>query len=814
MSIQFKSAYRSLVKRKGFTLLNILGLAVGMTSCLLIFHYVSYERSFDNFSPVKDRIVRLSLSSYQQGKLAWSSATVYPAFGPTLKKDFPEVEDFCRLIDFESVLANPKDNIKYTETKGYYGDPAAIHMLGVEVIKGNPVEALTQPHQILLSETTARKYFGMEDAVGKRLQVRASGAAGGDLLVTGVFKDFPVNSHLMINYLVSYKTLQSQLNAQGDTSNQTETAFNWYDFYVYLKLKEGTDLQKMEAKFPAYCDRYINEREWNKKNNVKNSIAMMPLTALHLNSHLNQEAEVNGNGQSVSFLFLIAIFIIAIAWVNYINLSTARSIERAREVGVRKVMGAQRGHLIQQFLTESLLLNIVSLVVSVGAYLLLLQPFNALSGKSGMVSYAMSSTYWMLFVLLFLGGTFLSGLYPAFVLSGFQPIAVLKGLFKSSSSGVVLRQSLIIIQFVTSVVLIAGTIMVYKQLKFMRNQGIGADIDQTLVLEGAQSVNDSLYENTFQPFKAELLAINQVVNVASSTSVMGKEIYWTNGLRRLDLPDASAHTMYHIGIDYDFIPSYQMKILAGRNFSKDFKTDNRAALLTERGAEELGFADVTKAVNSRISRGRDTLTVIGVVASYHHQGLQKSLDPMIMLLRPMVRTFYSVKIHTPQTGQTLAQIETLWNKFFPADPFNYFFLDEFYDQQYKGEILFGKVFGIFAVLGILIACFGLLGLSAYNVLQRTKEIGIRKVIGATESRILLLLTKDFMRLVTIALIIAIPLSWYLMQQWLQGFAFRTEIKWWIFAWAGAIALVIAFSTVSIQAFKVIVSKPVSSLRSE
>jgi len=322
-----------------------------------------------------------------------------------MKKDFPEVEDFCRLIDYESVLANPEDNIKYTETKGYFADPSAIPMLGVEVVKGNPAEALNQTHQIILSETTAKKYFGYEDAMGKRLQVRDGGSSGGDLLITGVFKDFPTNSHLLINYLVSYKTLQSQLNAQGDTSNASETAFGWYDFYVYLQLKPGTDLKKMEAKFPAHCDRYINEREWNKKNNVKNSIAMMPLTDLHLNSHLNQEAEVNGNGQSASFLFLIAIFIIAIAWVNYINLSTARSIERAREVGVRKVMGAQRSQLIQQFLTESLLLNVVSLVVSVGAFILLLHPFNALSGKTDALSYTMSTSYWMLFAALFIGGT-------------------------------------------------------------------------------------------------------------------------------------------------------------------------------------------------------------------------------------------------------------------------------------------------------------------------------------------------------------------------------------------------------------------------
>ncbi|MEP7323814.1 MAG: ABC transporter permease, partial [Saprospiraceae bacterium] len=812
-SIQLKTAYRSLTKRKGFTFLNVLGLAVGMTSCLLIFHYVSFERNFDNFSKDPGQVVRLRLDSYQQGTLAWKSATSYPAIGPTMKKDFPEVVDFCRLYDFECVLANSETNIKYSETKGYLADASSIPMLGVQLIQGDPNTALQQIKEIILSETTAKKYFGNSNPIGKRLLIKNGGSsADNDLMITGVFKDFPVNSHLLINYLVSYKTLQHQLNAEGDTSNVSETGFGWYDFYTYLQLAPGTDIKKFEAKLQPFCDRYMNSSEYSKKNNNINSLAVLPLQDIHLYSNYNQEAEPNGNGESVSFMFLIALFILGIAWVNFINLSTARSVERAKEVGVRKVMGAQRGSLIRQFLTESLLLNVLSLLVSGLIFFMAIKAFDSFTGKANLPFHTMSPKYWILFSSLFLFGTFLSGLYPAFVLSGFQPVIVLKGMFKNSTSGVLLRKSLIVTQFVTSVVLITGTIIVFKQLQFMRGFNLGAEIGQTLVIEGARTVSDSVYTDTYQPFKSTLLTNSNIKNVTASTSVMGKEIYWTQGVRRLDITDASAHTMYHLGVDYDFIPSYQIKMISGRNFSKDFSTDNKGVLLTENGAKELGFTNMDEAVNKKLRRGGDTLTILGIAASYHHQGLQKSLDPMIILLRPNARNFYSVKLGSGAPGNTLTQIESNWNKFFPSDPFNYFFLDDAFNLQYKSEVLFGRVFGIFSLLGIIIACFGLLGLSAYNVLQRTKEIGIRKVIGASESVILRLLTADFLKLVGIALIIAIPLSWTIMSKWLSGFAFRTSMQWWIFLGAGAVALLIAFITISIQAFKTIKSKPVTSLR--
>jgi putative ABC transport system permease protein len=806
-------ALRNLSKRKGYSFLNIAGLSIGMTCCMLIFHHVSYERSYDDFSPVGKDIVRLRLDSYQKGKLAWQSATVYPAIAPTIRKDFPEVQDFCRLHDAEMLLTNEANNVKFNETKGYFTDPSFVKMFNIQMVKGNPASVLDGPDKMIISESMSKKYFGNGEAVGKNLTVRDPGSLQ-TYQVTGVFKDFPKNSHLIVEYLVSYSTLGKLLRLDGDTSNATETSWGWYDFYSYLQLKPGTDYKQLESKLPAFCDRYINSQEWYKTNNNRCALHLLPLQDIHLYSNFNQEAEVNGNGQAVSFLFLVAIFIIAIAWINYINLATARSVERAKEVGVRKVLGAVKSILIRQFLVESFLMNIVALLLSIVTFYLLLPAFDRFVGRDSFTEFVLTREYWLLFLALFAGGTLLSGLYPSFVLSSFQPIAVLKGVFKNSAGGVSLRKGLIVIQFLTSVVLIAGTIIVYQQVSYMRRQQLGVNIDQTLILQGAGSLQDSLYQNVFQPFKNELLQHGNIKRVAASTSVMGNEIYWTSGTTRLDKPDETAVTLYHLGVDYDFLPTYGLKLLAGRNFSVEFKSDEKAALINERAAELLGFKNVEEAVHGRLRRGRDTLTIAGVVSNYHHQGLQKAIDPMILLLRPNSRSYYSVKIGTADVQNTIASVQKIWSKYFPADPLNYFFLDEAFNQQYKSDALFGKVFGVFAFLAILIACFGLLGLSAYNVLQRAKEIGIRKVLGASIQNILLLLSKDFLQLILVALVLAVPVGWFIMHEWLQDFAYRINIAWWVFALAGSISLGIALLVIVLQAMKAAMENPVKSLRTE
>lgn len=808
----FTIAWRNLSKRKAYTILNVLGLVVGMTCCLLIFHYVSFEKSYDSFQERSGDIVRVRLDSYQKGKLAWKSATSYPAIAPTLKKDYPEVENFCRIIDAENLFTNEDMTVRAQENKGYFADPAFLDMFNVQVKTGSNKTALDAPNKMLISENMAKKYFGQKDPVGKKLTVREPGNTY-DLLVTGVFEKYPVNSHLIFDFLISYQTLGKQILQGGDSSNPTETSFGWYDFYSYIQLRPGADWKQFETKMPAFCDKYMNGSEWAKKNEVRNEIHFIPLNNIHLYSNVNQEAEVNGNGQAVSFLFLIAIFIIGIAWTNYINMATARSVERAREVGMRKVLGAMRRDLIRQFLLESFLLNLVALIISAGLFYLLITSFDRFTGRDTLTGISLTKKYWMIFAALFLGGTLLSGIYPAFILSAFQPVIVLKGAFKNTGGGLSLRKGLIVLQFLTSVVLIAGTIIVYQQVSFMRRQQLGVNIEQTLVMNGAFSLVDSTYQDIFQPFKNELLQQTGVKYVSSSTSVMGNEIYWTNSIRAMK-PESTGQTLYHLGIDYDFLPAYGLRLMAGRNFSKEFTTDRQAVMLNEAAVSLLGFKDAQEAAGSKVIRGRDTLSVVGVVSNYHHQGLQKAIDPMILLLRPNVRQFYSVKIESGDIQKTVAAAEKTWNKYFPTDPFNYFFLDDSFNQQYKSDMLFGKVFGIFAFLAILVASFGLLGLSAYNVLQRNKEIGIRKVLGASGRSILILLSKDFVKLIVVALLLAIPAGWYVMNLWLQDFAYRIDIAWWVFAVAGALALLIAIITISLQALKTVSENPVKSLRTE
>jgi putative ABC transport system permease protein len=478
------------------------------------------------------------------------------------------------------------------------------------------------------------------------------------------------------------------------------------------------------------------------------------------------------------------------------------------------VLGAVKSTLVRQFLVESLLMNVAALLLSSVAFFLLLPAFDRFVGRDSYTGFALTPDYWWLFLVLFAGGTFLSGLYPSLVLASYQPIAVLKGVFKNSARGISLRKGLIVVQFITSVVLIAGTIIVYQQVNYMRKQHLGVNIDQTLVLQGAGSLGDTVYQNVFQPFKNEMLQQGNIKNVSASTSVMGNEIYWASGTRRIDKPNHTAVTLFYLGVDYDFIPAFDLKLKAGRNFSKEFKTDEKAALINERAAQLLGFKNASEALNGRFRGGRDTITIVGVVSNYHHQGLQKAIDPMVLLLRPDARNYYSVKIGTADVQKTIAATQKVWNKYFPADPLNYFFLDEAFNEQYKSDTLFGKVFGVFAFLAILIACFGLLGLSAYNVLQRAKEIGIRKVLGASVQNILVMLSKDFLKLILVALVLAIPVAWFIMHEWLQDFAYRISIAWWVFVLAGLISLTIALLVIILQALKAAVENPVKSLRTE
>lgn len=804
----FKIAVRGFLRRKDFFVLNLLGLSVGIACWLLILQYISYEKEYDAF-PKADRIARLTLDNYQQGKLDWRSAAVYPAFGPNIKRDFPEVENYCRLAAAELLLSNDEYNIRANENKGYYADPSFLSMFDIHVLKGNPRTALDGLDKIMLSEDLAKKYFGSTDPLGKTLVYRSPFITK-VFEVSGVFTP-PSHAHLVINYLISYPTIGSFRLQFGDLSRPEETSWGWYQFYTYLLLKPGTDLKKLEEKFPAFCDRYINHLDWKKAGGIKNEVHLIPLKDIHLHSHYMQEAEINGNGQSVSFLFLISFFIIGIAWVNYINLSTAGSLERAKEVGVRKVSGATRSSLIGQFLIEGILLNLIAFAVALAAASFITPGFSELTGNISPTTFHLTNRYWMLAGGVLLVGTLLSTIYPAFVLSAFKPVTVLKGLFKNSAGGLLLRKALTVVQLTASIVLIAGTIIVYKQLRYMRSQPLNVNIKQTIVLEGAGSPKDSVYQQAFQPFKNAVLQLPGVKSITASTSVMGKENFWANDISRSGTSSLNPVTLYYLGVDYDFIPSYEIKVVAGRNFSKHFPSDSNAALLNETAVRMLGFNNSKQVINQKIGSGT---TIIGVVQDYHTEALHKAIDPQLIILRTNARNVYSVKIETANVADILTAIRTKWNAYFPADPFNYYFLDEAFDKQYKADKQFGVAFGVFSCIAIVIACLGLLGLSSYSVLQRAKEIGIRKVFGASAENIVHLLSKDFVKLVLIAFMMAMPVAWWIMQIWLQQFAYHIKISWFVFVIAGVMALLIALVTISFQAIKAALANPVKALRME
>ncbi len=818
-------ALRNILKRKGYTIFNILGLSIGITCCLLIFQYVAYQRSYDAFHEKAKQVVRLRLDLHDQGKLTMQSATVYPGLGSIMKKEFPEVENYCRLIDTRIswlknemvqnniVLANDEKNVKALENKGFYADQSFLDMFTIPLIEGSRSQLLNGPNKIILSESTAKKYFSNEDALGKKITVREGGNTYYNE-VTGVFKDYPANSHLAFDYLISYSTFVNMVRSLGAPKwLDPENSLSWYDYYVYLQLQPGTNQKRFDSKLVSFSDRYLNNA-YSRAHNNRQDLYTMPLKDIHLYSHYNEEAGVNDDGKSVSFLFLVAFLIILIAWINYTNLATARSLERAKEVGVRKVLGALRKNLVGQFLTESFLLNLSAVIVALILAFLFTPSFNKLIGSTSTGIFHLPALYWEGFICLFIPGAFVSGIYPAFVLSGFHPIAVLKGLFKNSTSGMVIRKGLIIGQFATSIILIAGTIIIYQQVNFMRNQKLGADINQTLVLDGPGANQDSSYQSSFQSFKNNVMQIGGIRSITASSGVMGKEIYMTNGAYLVNSKDKNPLTFYTLYVDNDFLSSYDMKFRAGRNFSQDNPSDKKAVVLSEEAIKLFGINNPEKALNQIISNYHDSLKIIGVVTNYHQLGLSKAMLPVIFIPKPEVNNFYSIKFQTADVHQIISSVEKVWNKYFPENPFSYFFLDDLYNAQYKADGQFGKVFGLFAFLAIIIASFGLLSLSAYNVLQRTKEIGIRKVLGASVQHIIYLLSKDFLMLVCIAFIVAVPVTWLVMNSWLHDFAYRINISWWIFLVAGSVAILIALITISFQAIKAAIANPVKSLRSE
>jgi putative ABC transport system permease protein len=659
------------------------------------------------------------------------------------------------------------------------------------------------PHTAVITESTARKYFGEKDPIGEEITLLGDQVCE----VRGVIRDVPDNSHLKFTVLISAETLHQM------SDNQSRTAWGWYDFNTYILLEEGADPIAFQDKFDEWLA--VERAEDFEKYNFRQEFILQPIEDIHLHSDLLQESEPDENGDSdtVFMLSLIALSVLIIAWVNYINMSSSRALDRAREVGIRKLAGAHRRQLIRQFLTEALLMNLIAAGISILIVALILPSFNQLTGRVLTMSIFGETFFWAGLTLLFLAGAVLSGLYPAFILSSYKPIEVLKGKFSESGRGFLMRKILVVFQFTASVAFIAGTFLIYSQLKYMRDQDLGVDIDQTLVLRGPQVGIDTTFDEKFRTFKNEINSIAGIDHLTASTNVPGDEIFWASGIRRVD-EDQGRGVIYIIGMDEDYVPAFDIELVAGRNFSSEYGTEETAVIINSKAVEFLSYETPEDAIGQKVDIHGEERPIVGVIGDYHQMSLKQEPIPLLYRYLPANQNFFAMKINPDGVEGALDELKSVYDEFFPGNPFNYFFLDVFFDRQYRIEKQIFVAVGIFSLVAIIIAALGLFGLSSYTTLQRTKEIGIRKVHGASVNRILLLLSREYLDLILLAIIIATPLTWWIIKRWLEGYPYQSGIQWYVFAITGLLVVLSALLAVAIQTIRAANTNPADSLKYE
>ena len=802
----FKISFRNFVSHKGHSFINLGGLVTGLVACLLIALYVSQELSYDRFHPRVEDTYRIVMDMFGGGELKTKSAVIYPAVAPGLKAEFPEVEEFTRILPFATGVYSRKNEDGsisiFNEEKAVLADETFFEMFGFELLKGKANEVLSQKSQIVLSESTAGKYFGEENPVGKSLFFNGKE----ELIVSGVMADFPKNSHMQFDMITSLKT--------WDNFEAFPEIWGWYDFYTFVRLSPQADRKAFEEKLAGFLD--IKKADQYKEFHSREALWSQSIADIHLYSvNLSWDMGENGGADQVYFLVVVAVLILIIAWINFINLSTARAVKRAREVGVRKVVGARRSELIAQFLIEAFMYNALAVLIAVSIVFALVPLVNHLMGLTLSISMLYSWPVLLALVSLTIGGTLVSGLYPAFVLSSFRPLDVLKTGFFSQRKQFGFRQILVVFQFAASLILITGTFLVIKQLSFMKSHDLGLNIEQTIVLKApTSSTGPDDLQNRLETLKNTVKQIPEIKSISTSSSVPGIENFSISGFTSRHFPE-ELRDCYVVRVDEHFMPDYEIELLAGRNFIRGMATDSFAAVINTRAMKHLGFENPEEAIGEKINPGkRREWTIIGVVENYHQASVRQELDPVLFFFRPDRVSYYSLKTQTADYTGLLANLETQWEEIYPDNPFDYFFLDETFARQYQSEERFSKIFSGFSLLAILVACLGLFGLVSFTAEQSKKEIGIRKVLGASVSQLVTLLLKDYTRLIFIAMAIGFPLAWYLMDRWLQEFAYRTEIGAEIFIICGFLILLISFLTISRKSWTAAMANPSDVLRNE
>ena len=800
----FKIALRNLWKNKGFSAINILGLAAGLAVCLLIVLYVTDELSYDTYNVKANRIYRLESDLKFNGTQFSSSSSPKP-LGPAMVKDFPQVETMVRL-HYESDVHVKKGAETIQDHREVFADSTFFSVFTVPMLAGNPQTALNEPNSLVLDETTAKRYFNTTDVIGKTLYVDNSA----NCKITGVIKDIPRQSHFHFSFIRPLR----------DSYMGNEFAWLSNNVYTYVLLKPGVTQAALQTDVNATINTYLAKELEAVLHTTMSEVVKggnhfrytaMPLPDIHLRSEQTDGFEPNGSIVYVYIFSLIAVFILLIACVNFMNLSTARSSNRAKEVGIRKVAGSLRSHLIIQFLTESVLVSFLSLVLALAVCALLLPLFNELAGKEMHISTLFSTWMFPVMVGMVLLVGCIAGSYPAFYLSAFKPIDVLKGNTARGFKSSYLRSSLVVFQFSISIILIIGTIVIYNQLHYIQNRPIGYDRNQVLILHNTNPLG-----NQVTAFKNDLLSVTGVENATVTSTIPTTKDYDQNGWFLDPTIDAKkAVILAEFSVDEHYIPTLGMQMATGRNFSVDYPSDSLGVILNESAVKLLGYKDPLKE-QLYDSHGDGTATayhVVGVVKDFNFTSLHDKVGPLLMHLGNNNGAI-SLRVNTKDIPSLLSGIESKWNSAALGQPFTYTFMDADFNAIYNAEQRTGKLFITFAVFAIFIGCLGLFGLVTYAAEQRTKEIGVRKVLGASVSGIVVMLSKDFAKLVLIASVIAFPISFFSMNKWLQSFAYRIDISPWIFVVAGASAILLALITVSFQAIKAAIANPVKSLRTE
>ncbi len=798
----FKIAWRNLRKQPGFAFINVFGLAAGLTCFAGIALWVADERSYDRFHRNYDRIVRVVGTQQTETGTSESAVTSAP-MAKALQHDFAEVENAVRL-DTRGEVVRYK-NQSWMEPDIVLTDPSFFDVFSYSLIRGNAATALSEPYSVVLTESAARKYFGTAEPMGQVLTIFMfdSTGRGANYTVTGITPDPPQNAHFTFSILGSFKTIET---ANPDVL----TIDGWGDssFYTYLLLKKGVDAQAFTAKIAQFYTKYIGDLApvWR----AIYSYQVQPLKDIHLRSHLDHEIAANGSVEQVYLFAGIGIFILLLVCINYTNLATARSVGRAKEVGIKKVVGAVKTQLVAQYLVESALVAFLALVLS-GLFALLLQPFlHDLTGKN----LSLFASPALLFFLVGLTGVLgvLSGVYPAFVLSSFKPASVLKGSFKGSNKGVLLRQSLVVLQFVVTLVLVSGIAVVYAQLAFIKAKNLG--YDQSALLFVRLNGNADVIKG-YEAFRQTLTANPLVAGMTTSNSLIFNGLS-DGGAQTVDRENKSIQVnTARLQVDTDYLKVHGIKLIAGQNFTTRRPGGAvRQVILNETAVKRFGWPGPEKAIGKPFSMGGQAGNVVGVVRDFHFNSLQHDIQPLAMYPGDGYFSRITLKIDGKRVAQSVKLVERAWKKRFPDALFDFGFMDEQLDAQYRAEERFSAIVSIFSVLSLLIACLGLYGLITHSTAQRVKEIGIRKVLGATAGGIVLMLSKDFLKLIVVASLVAVPVAWYATRAWLQDFAYRIEVEWWMFAGTVALVLVTAWLTIGFQSLKAALTNPVNSLRSE